>query len=75
MSGFAAVSATALASVVVGHGWGPIGWGLRAVCLVSASMLVTRHLAVQLAGLAVYAAVLGWGIWSRRSARAPVTAA
>jgi hypothetical protein len=69
------VSATALASVVVGHAWTPIGWGLRAVCLVSAAMLVTRRTSVQLAGLAVYAAVLGWGMWSRRSARAPVTAA
>jgi TRAP transporter 4TM/12TM fusion protein len=75
MTGFAAVSATALASVVVGHAWTPIGWGLRAVCLVSAAMLVTRRISVQLAGLAVYAAVLGWGMWSRRSARAPVTAA
>jgi TRAP transporter 4TM/12TM fusion protein len=75
MTGFAAVSATALASVVVGHAWTPIGWGLRTVCLVSAAMLVTRRISVQLAGLAVYATVLGWGMWSRRSARAPVTAA
>ena len=75
MSAFAAVSATALASVVVGHGWGPLGWGLRGICLVSASMLVMRTLAFQVAGLVLYAAVLGWGVWSRRGERAAVTAA
>jgi TRAP-type uncharacterized transport system fused permease subunit len=75
MSGFAAVSATALASVVAGHAWGPIGWGVRGLCLVAAAMLVTRRLSLQFAGLALYAAVLGWGMWSRRTARAPVTAA
>src|SRR4030095_4856965 len=74
MTGFAAISATALASMVVGQGWGPLGWGLRGICLVAASMLVMRTLAVQLAGLAIYTAVLGWGAWSRRGARAPVTA-
>src|SRR5512132_1999929 len=42
MSSFAAVSAAALASVTVGHAWGPLGWGIRAVCLVAAAMLVTR---------------------------------
>jgi TRAP-type uncharacterized transport system fused permease subunit len=75
MAGFAAVSATALASVVVGQAWAPLGWSLRAVCLLSAAMLVTRRLSLQLAGLAVYAGVLGWGAWSRRADRAPVTAA
>ena len=75
MSGFAAVSATALASTVVGHAWGPIGWAVRGLCVVAAAMLVTRSLSWQLAGLALYAAVLGWGVWSRRTARAPVTAA
>ena len=74
MSSFAAVSATALASVVVGHAWTPIGWGLRALCLVAAGMLVTGGLAWQVPGLALYAAVLGWGAWSRRTARRPVTA-
>ena len=74
MSSFAAVSATALASVVVGHGWTPIGWGLRAVCLIAAGMMVTRGLAWQVPGLALYAAVLGWGAWSHRTARRPVTA-
>jgi len=74
MSSFAAVSAAALASVTVGHAWGPLGWGIRAVCLVAAAMLVTRGLAWQLGGLALYAAVLGWGAWNRRSARTPVTA-
>jgi TRAP transporter 4TM/12TM fusion protein len=75
MSAFAAVSATALASVVVGHGWGPLGWGLRGICLISASMLVMRTLAFQVAGLVLYAAVLGWGVWSRRGERAAVTTA
>src|SRR5262245_15326500 len=67
MSSFAAISATALAAVVVGQAWGPIGWGLRAVCLVSAGMLVTRGLAWQLGGLVLYAAVLGWSARSRRA--------
>jgi TRAP transporter 4TM/12TM fusion protein len=75
MSAFAAVSATALASTVVGHAWGPIGWGVRGLCVVAAGMLVTRGVSWQLAGLGLYAAVLAWGAWSRRSARAPVTAA
>jgi hypothetical protein len=61
--------------VVVGHAWGPLGWGLRGICLVSASMLVMRAPAFQLAGLALYAAVLGWGAWSRRGERAEVTTA
>jgi hypothetical protein len=38
-------------------------------------MLVMRTLAVQITGLAVYAAVLGWGAWSRRAERAAVTTA
>jgi TRAP transporter 4TM/12TM fusion protein len=75
MSSFAAVSATALASMVVGHAWGPIGWWVRGLCIVAAGMLVMRSLSWQLAGLGLYAAVLGWGAWSRRAARAPVTAA
>jgi TRAP transporter 4TM/12TM fusion protein len=75
MSAFAAVSATALASTVVGHAWGPIAWGVRVLCVVAAAMLVTRGMSWQLAGLGLYAAVLAWGGWSRRSARAPVTAA
>jgi TRAP transporter 4TM/12TM fusion protein len=75
MSAFAAVSATALASTVVGHAWGPIGWGVRVLCVVAAAMLVTRGMSWQLAGLGLYAGVLAWGAWSRRSARAPVTAA
>ena len=74
MASFAAVSATALAAVVVGHAWGPIGWGLRAACLVSAGLLVTRGLAWQLCGLVLYAAVLGWGARSRRAAESPITA-
>ena len=74
MASFAAVSATALAAVVVGHAWGPIGWGLRAACLVSAGLLVTRGLAWQLGGLVLYAAVLGWGARSRRAAESPITA-
>jgi len=74
MSAFAAVSATALATVVVGHGWGPIGWGLRAACLAAAGMLVTRGLVWQLGGLVLYAAVLGWGARSQRAAPTPVTA-
>jgi TRAP transporter 4TM/12TM fusion protein len=75
MTGFAAVSATALASSVVGYGWTRLGWGLRALCVGAAALLVTRRLSWQLAGLVLYAAVLAGGAWARRAAREPVTAA
>jgi len=73
MSGFAAVSAVALASVVVGHAWGPVSGWLRWLCLVAASLMVVRTLALQVVGLALYGAIVGYGAW-RRSVPAPVTA-
>src|SRR4030095_456408 len=54
MTGFAAVSATALASTVVGYGWTRLGWGLRGLCVVAAALLVTRMLPLQIAGLVLY---------------------
>jgi TRAP transporter 4TM/12TM fusion protein len=75
MSGFAAVSATALASTVVGYGWTRLGWGLRALCVGAAALMVTRSLSWQIGGLLLYAAVLFAGAWRRRTERAPVTAA
>ena len=42
MSALAAVSAIALASCVVGQGWGPVAGWLRWLCLVAAGMMVVR---------------------------------
>jgi TRAP transporter 4TM/12TM fusion protein len=69
MSVLAAVSAVALASAVVGHGWGPLAGWVRVLCLVTAALLVSRVLALQALGLVVYAGVLAHGAWRR-----PVTA-
>jgi TRAP transporter 4TM/12TM fusion protein len=72
MSGFAALSAVALASVVVGHAWGPLSGWLRGLCAVAAGLLVARTLSLQLVGLVLYGAVVGYAAWRRR-AQAPVT--
>ena len=58
MSTLAAVSAIALASWVVGQGWGPVSGWLRWLCLGAAGMLVVRAGAVQALGLALYASIL-----------------
>jgi TRAP transporter 4TM/12TM fusion protein len=68
MSAFAAVSAVALASCVVGQGWGPITGWLRWLCLLAAGMMVVRTLGLQLAGLALYATILLLSAWQRREA-------
>jgi TRAP-type uncharacterized transport system fused permease subunit len=73
MSGFAAISAIALASVVVGHAWGPLSGWLRGLCAVAAALLVVRTLSLQLTGLALYGAIVGYSAL-RRGAPAPVTA-
>ncbi len=73
MSGFAAISAVAVASAVVGHAWGPLSGWLRWSCLVGASLMVVRTLALQVVGLALYGAVVGYAAW-RRSVPAAVTA-
>ncbi|HET7874208.1 MAG TPA: TRAP transporter fused permease subunit [Methylomirabilota bacterium] len=70
MSGFAAISAVALASCVVGQGWGPLGGWLRGLCLVAAGMMVVPRLGLQLGGLALYVAILLFSAWQRRTAPA-----
>jgi TRAP transporter 4TM/12TM fusion protein len=70
MSALAAVSAIALASCVVGQGWGPVSGWLRWLCLVAAGMMVVRTGPIQALGLALYAGVL---VLSARR-RAPVAA-
>jgi TRAP transporter 4TM/12TM fusion protein len=70
MSAFAAASAIALASCVVGQGWGPVAGWLRWLCLVAAGMMVVRTGPVQALGLALYAGIL---VLSARR-RAPVPA-
>ncbi len=71
MSAFAAASAVALASAVVGHGWGPLPlWG-RGLCAVAAALMVQRSLALQFAGIALYAGILGAGALGRRAAAVP----
>jgi len=69
MTAFAAVSAVALASAVVGHGVRPIGRALRAVCLVAAALMVQRSLPLQAVGLVLYAGALGAGGLGRGAAR------
>jgi TRAP transporter 4TM/12TM fusion protein len=70
MSAFAAVSAVALASSVVGQGWGPMAGWLRWLCVVAAGMMVVRTLGLQLAGVALYATILLFSAWQRREALA-----
>jgi TRAP-type uncharacterized transport system fused permease subunit len=66
MSAFAAVSAIALASCVVGQGGGRLSAALRAVCVVAAGMMVMRSVAAQVLGLGLYAGIL---LLSARQAR------
>ena len=70
MSAFAAVSAVALASSVVGQGWGPMAGWLRWLCVVAAGLMVVRTLGLQLAGVALYAMILLVSAWQRREALA-----
>jgi TRAP transporter 4TM/12TM fusion protein len=67
MSGFAAVSAVALASAVVGHGWVSLPGWLRWLCVVAAGLMVVRSLAFQALGLFLYAGILAHGAWQRRA--------
>jgi TRAP transporter 4TM/12TM fusion protein len=71
MSAFAAVSAVALASAVVGQGWRPLAGPARVLCAAAAALMVQRSVAVQLAGVALYAGVLGAGALRRRQVTAP----
>ena len=70
MSVFAAVSAVALASSVVGQGWGPMAGWLRWLCVVAAALMVVRTLGLQLAGVALYGMILLFSAWQRREALA-----
>jgi len=70
MSALTAVSAIALASCVVGQGWGPVTGWLRWLCLAAAGMMVVRTGPVQALGLVLYAGIL---VLSARR-RAPVPA-
>lgn len=70
MSGFAAVSAVALASGVVGQAWGPLGGWLRWLCLGAAALMVAPMLWLQVAGLTLYAGIPLMGAWQRRGALA-----
>ncbi len=68
MSAFAAVSAIALASFVVGQGWSPMAGWLRWLCLGAAALMVVRTPGLQLAGVALYAMILLVSAWQRRGA-------
>jgi TRAP transporter 4TM/12TM fusion protein len=68
MTGFAALSAVALASAVVGQGQSALGTWLRALCVVAAGMMVVRTLAVQVLGAAFYAGILALAAWRRGEA-------
>lgn len=70
MTTLAALSAIALASCVVGQGWGPVSGWLRWLCLVAAGMMVVRAGPIQALGLTLYAGIL---LLSARR-RAPVAA-
>ena len=69
MSGFAAVSAVALASSVIGYGWGRLGTELRWLCLLAAGMMVVRALSLQIVGLVLYAVLMGHAARATRKAR------
>ena len=69
MSALAAVSAIALASCVVGQGWGPVAGWLRWLCLAAAAMMVVRTGPVQALGLVLYAGILV--LSARRRAAVP----
>jgi len=69
MSGFAAVSAVALASWVIGYGWGRLGIGLRWLCLLAAGMMVVRTISLQIVGLILYVVLMVYAAWAARKAR------
>jgi TRAP transporter 4TM/12TM fusion protein len=68
MSAFAAISAVAIASAVVGQGWGPLAAGARLLCVVAAGLAVARALPLQLAGIGLYAVILAHSAWRARRA-------
>jgi TRAP transporter 4TM/12TM fusion protein len=68
MSGFAGVSAVALASSVVGYGWAPLSVWLRGLCVIAAALMVMRVAGLQVLGLGLYLGILGFGAWRGRAA-------
>ena len=68
MSGFAAVSAVALASSVVGQGWVPLSICFRGLCVLAAALMVMRAPGLQVLGVALYVGSLGLGAWRSRAA-------
>jgi TRAP transporter 4TM/12TM fusion protein len=68
MTGFAAVSAVALASASVGQGWARLSGWRRWLCLIAAAMMVVRAFPIQVAGVALYAGILVLGAGRRREA-------
>jgi len=75
--GLAAVSAVALASTVVGQGWGPLALWERVACAAAAALMVARSPWIQVVGLVAYGAVLVRSAWRHRGlvAVAPADAA
>jgi TRAP-type uncharacterized transport system fused permease subunit len=69
MFGFTAVSAVAVASWVIGYGWGRLGTWLRWLCLLAAGMMVVRTLTLQIVGLVLYGALMAYAAWTTRKAR------
>jgi TRAP-type uncharacterized transport system fused permease subunit len=69
LSAFAALSAVALASAVVGQASAPLGPTLRGACLAAAFLMITQSLPLRLLGLALYAAVLAARAPTGRSRR------
>ena len=70
----AAVSAIALASAMVGHGWGPLPPWARIACLIAAALMIARTPSVQVIGLVIYTAILAHGAYRTRTTPVPATA-
>ena len=74
ISCLAAVSAVALASAMVGHGWGPLPRWARIACLIAAALMIARAPSIQVIGLVIYTAILGHGAYRTRTTPVPATA-
>jgi TRAP-type uncharacterized transport system fused permease subunit len=60
IAGFAAVSAVALATAVVGQAAAPLAAWERAAAVAAAALMVVRDAGGQVAGLVLFAALLAW---------------
>lgn len=72
ISAFAAVSAIALAAVVVGYAGGRLLVWERVLALAAAGLMVMRGPALQIAGLVLFVAIVTWS--ARRAAVTPAAA-